>query len=302
MKKLVYIFVFMGIAATQAAAQELNATVKVTSQKITNMDPSIFKALETSVKQFLNNTRWTSDVYGPEERIECSFLINITDAPSSDYFSGEITVSSRRPVYGSAYYCTMLNHKDELFSFSYVPFQPMEFSETSFLNNLTSVLSFYAYIIIGIDYDSFSPEGGSPYFNKARQIVQNAQQTSEAGWKSFDKAGRNRFTLSDDILNPAFKSYRTFLYKYHREGFDRFYNDFATGRKNAIDALTGIEEIFKQRPNSFLLQVFFNSKRDEAINMLKDAPKAETTNIVQIMRKVDGAYASRWDEISKSTN
>lgn len=302
MKKLVYIFVFMGIMATQAEAQELNATVKVTSQKITNMDPSIFKALETSVKQFLNNTRWTSDVYAPEERIECSFLINITDAPSSDYFSGEITVGSRRPVYGSAYFCTMLNHKDELFSFSYVPFQPMEFSETSFLNNLTSVLSFYAYIIIGIDYDSFSPEGGSPYFNKARQIVQNAQQTSESGWKSFDKAGRNRFTLSEDILNPAFKNYRTFLYKYHREGFDRFYNDFATGRKNAIDALMGIEDIFKQRPNSFLLQVFFNSKRDEAINMLKDAPKTETTAIVQVMRKVDGAYASRWDEISKSPN
>lgn len=291
----------MGLLAGNTYAQELNATVKVTSQKVTNMDPAIFKALESSIKQFMNNTRWTTEVFLPEERIECNFLINITDAPSSESFVGEITVNSRRPVYGSAFYCTMLNHKDDQFSFNYVPFQPMEFSETSFLNNLTSVLSFYAYIVIGIDYDSFAPDGGSPYFNKARQIVQNAQQTSESGWKSFDKAGRNRFTLSEDILNPAFKNYRTFLYKYHRDGFDHFYNDFENSRKKAIEALASMEEIFKQRPNSFLLQVFFNSKRDEAINMLKGLPQTETANLVQVMRKVDGAFANRWDEILKTT-
>ena len=302
MKKLLSICILLVTLSGAANAQELNATVKVTAQKITNMDPSIFKALETSIKQFLNNTRWTSDVFSAEERIECNFLINILDAPSSDYFQAEITVGSRRPVYGSAFYCTMLNHKDEQFNFNYVPFQSMEFSETSFLNNLTSVLSFYAYMIIAIDYDSFSPDGGSPYFNKARQIVQNAQQSSEGGWKSFDKAGRNRFTFSEDILNPAFKNYRVFLYKYHREGFDNFYTDFQNSRRKAIEALMGIEEIFKQKPNSFLLQIFFNSKRDEAINMLRDAPKVETTNLVQVMRKVDGAYASRWDEIMKSTN
>lgn len=300
MKKLIYISLCLALTAVNVRAQELNATVNVSFQKVTNMDPSIFKALESSVKQFLNNTRWTSDVYAPEERIECGFLINVIDAPSSDYFKAEITVSSRRPVYGSAFYCTMFSHKDDMFSFNYVPFQPMEFSETAFLNNLTSVLSFYAYMIIGIDYDSFSPEGGSPYFNKARQIVQNAQQSPEMGWKSFDKAGRNRFTLSEDLLSPAFKSYRTFLYKYHREGFDHFYNDFENSRKNAIDALMGIDDIFKQRPNSFLLQVFFNSKRDEAINMLKGLPTSETTALVQVMRKVDGAYSSRWDEILKS--
>lgn len=302
MKKLVYIFLFIGLVSTQAQAQELNATVKVTYQKVTNMDPTIFTALESSIKQFLNNTRWTSEVYSAEERIKCSFLINITDAPSSDYFKGEITVVSNRPVYGSAFECNMLNHKDDRFNFSYVPFQPMEFSETSYLNNLTSVLSFYAYMIIAIDYDSYAPEGGSPYLNKARQIVQNAQQSPEDGWKSFDNAGRNRFTLSEDLLNPAFKSYRTFLYQYHRDGFDHFYNDFDNARKKAIAALMGIEEIYKQRPNSYLLQVFFNSKRDEAISMLKDAPKTETIALVQVMRKVDGAYASRWDEISKSPN
>lgn len=302
MKKFVYITLLASFWAVNAQAQELNATVKVTAQKVTNMDPSIFKALESSVTQFLNNTRWTSDVYSAEERIECGFLINITDAPTSESFVAEITVNSRRPVYGSAFFCTMFSHKDDQFSFGYVPFQPMEFSETAFMNNLTSVLAFYAYMVIGIDYDSFSPDGGSPFFNKARQIVQNAQQTSEAGWKSFDKAGRNRFTLSEDIQSPAFKSYRVFLYKYHREGFDNFYNDFENARKKAIEALTGIEDIYKQRPNSFLLQVFFNSKRDEAINMLKGLPQSETANLVQVMRKVDGAYASRWDEILKTTN
>jgi hypothetical protein len=176
----------------------------------------------------------------------------------------------------------------------------MEFSETSFLNNLTSVLSYYAFIILAMDYDSFSPDGGSAFYTKANQIVQNAQQTPELGWKSFDSGGRNRYTLSEDLLNPAFKNFRTFLFKYHREGFDHFYNDFEKSRTKAIEALLSIEEIFKQRPNSFLLQVFFNSKRDEAINMLKDAPLIEKQNLVQVMRKVDGANASRWDELLKN--
>lgn len=301
MKKLFIIPAILVCFNFGAKAQELNASVKVSFQQVTNVDPTIFTALESSVQQFMNNTRWTNDVYAPEERIECSFLINITDAVSSDYFKADLTVGSRRPVYGSAFFCSMFNHKDMNFNFNYIPFQPMEFSETSFLNNLTSVLSFYAYIILALDYDSFSPEGGTAYFNKANQIVQNAQQSPELGWKSFDNAGRNRFTLSEDFLNPAFKSYRTFLYKYHREGFDNFYNDFEKARPKAIEALAGIEEIFKQKPNSFLLQVFFNSKRDEAINMLKNAPKVETANIVQIMRKVDGANASRWDEILKTS-
>jgi hypothetical protein len=288
------------ISVLSAEAQELNATVKVMYQKVTDVDPSIFKALETSVTQFLNNTRWTSDVYGPEERIECSFLINITDAKSPESFVAELTVGSRRPVYGSAFFCSMLNVKDMDFDFTYVPFQPMEFSETSFLNNLTSVLSYYAFIILAMDYDSFSPDGGSAFYTKANQIVQNAQQTPELGWKSFDSGGRNRYTLSEDLLNPAFKNFRTFLFKYHREGFDHFYNDFEKSRTKAIEALLSIEEIFKQRPNSFLLQVFFNSKRDEAINMLKDAPLIEKQNLVQVMRKVDGANASRWDELLKN--
>lgn len=300
MKKITLILLSVLLISLQTEAQELKATVKVVAQKVTDVDPTIFAALESSVQQFLNNTRWTTEVFAPEERIECSFLINITDAPSQETFKGDITISSRRPVYGSAFFCSMFNHKDPDFSFSYVPFQPMEFSETSFLNNLTSVLSFYAYIIIALDYDSFSPEGGSPYFTKARQIVQNAQQAPETGWKTFDNAGRNRFVLSEDFLNPAFSSYRTFNYKYHREGFDHFYNDFEKARPKAIEALAQIEEIFKQKPNSFLLQVFFSAKRDEAINMLRDAPLVEKQALVTIMRKVDGANASRWDELLKA--
>lgn len=302
MKKLAFISVLTLAFGFQTHAQELNATVKVTAQKITDVDPTIFTALETSAKQFLNNTRWTNDVFSSEERIKCSFLINVTEAPSADYFKGEITIVSNRPVYGSTFECNLFNHKDVRFNFNYVPFQPMEFSETSFLNNLTSVLSFYAYMVIGLDYDSFSPEGGTPYLNKARQIVQNAQQSPEDGWKAFDAGGRNRFTLAEDMLNPAFSDYRTFLYTYHREGFDHFYNDFDNARRKTIEALLTMEGIHKQRPNSFLLQVFFNSKRDEAINLLKDAPKSETTNLVQVMKRIDGANSSRWDEILKSTN
>jgi len=302
MKKFLYIFSFLGLSAA-LQAQELNAKIKISYQqalqKNSAIDPSIFAALESSIKQFMNNTRWTTEVYSPEERIQCSFVINLTDAPASDRFTGELTVVSNRPVYGSNFECNMLNTKDLNFDINYVPFQAMEFSETSYINNLTSILSFYAYMIIAIDYDSFAPEGGSNYHNKARQIVQNALQSGEKGWQPNDNAGRNRFAFSEDMLNPAFKAYRTFLYKYHREAFDHFYNDLPNARKKAIEALMGIEEIYKQKPNSFLLQIFFNSKRDEAINMLKGAPKSETVALVQVMRKIDGAFSSRWDEISK---
>jgi hypothetical protein len=277
----------------------LKAQVQVVAPQIANVDPNIFKQLETSCNQFLNNTKWTSDIFAPEEKIECSFLINITESPSSDYYKGTIQVSSRRPVYASSYTCSMLNIKDEDFNINYIPFQVMEFSEQSNLSNLTSILAFYAYYVIALDYDSFSPEGGSPYFKKAQNIVLNAQGSSEKGWKSFEN-NRNRYWMVDDMLNPAFKTYRQMMYTYHRQGFDLFAQDYVNARKTAMESLKSMEEIYKQRPNAFLLQIFFNAKRDEAISMLKDAPKNEIQPVVQAIAKIDGAFASRWTDLLKT--
>lgn len=281
-----------------AAAQELKAQVQVVAQQVTNVDPTVFQELEKSCTQFLNNTKWTTDNFSIEERIECSFLINITKAPSVDAMEGNLQISFRRPVYGSSYFTTILNIKDDDFAISYQPFQVMEFSEQSNLSNLTSILAFYAYYILGLDYDSFSPEGGSIYYKKAQNIVLNAQSSSAKGWKSFESQ-RNRYWMVDDLLNPAFKSYRQMLYDYHRSGMDNFSTDFAKSRKVAIDALATMDNIYKQRPNAFLIQIFLNAKRDEALALCKEAPKDEIQAIVPIMAKIDGAFASKWTELLK---
>ncbi|MCS6981160.1 MAG: DUF4835 family protein [Flavobacteriales bacterium] len=280
-------------------AQELRADVKVQYTAITNVDPNVFKELEKSVRDFINNTRWTTDVFQPEERIECSFFINVLENRGNDTYKASLQVSARRPVYGSTYYTPLLNIQDQDFVFTYVPFQFMEYSEQAYLSNLTGVLAFYAYYILGLDYDSFSLEGGTPYFKKAQNVVLNAQGSDAPGWRAQENF-RNRYWMVEDMLNAAFKDYRKFMYEYHRNGLDQFYNDFENTRRKALEAAKLMDNVFRQRPNGVLLQIFLNAKRDELLAMCKDAPKSEIADFVNAMAKVDGAFSSKWTDLLKN--
>ncbi|MCX7767517.1 MAG: DUF4835 family protein [Flavobacteriales bacterium] len=280
-------------------AQELRADVKVQYTAITNVDPNVFKELEKSVRDFINNTRWTTDVFQPEERIECSFFINVLENRGNDTYKASLQVSARRPVYGSTYYTPLLNIQDQDFVFTYVPFQFMEYSEQAYLSNLTGVLAFYAYYILGLDYDSFSLEGGTPYFKKAQNVVLNAQGSDAPGWRAQENF-RNRYWMVEDMLNAAFKDYRKFMYEYHRNGLDQFYNDFENKRRKALEAAKLMDNVFRQRPNGVLLQIFLNAKRDELLAMCKDAPKSEIADFVNAMAKVDGAFTSKWTDLLKN--
>lgn len=306
MKRFFDFFVVAGILGLSgsteirnAAAQELRADVKVQFTAITNVDPNVFKELEKAVRTFLNGTRWTTDVYQPEEKIDCSFFINVLENRGNDTYKATLQVSARRPVYGSMYYSPLLNIQDQDFVFTYVPFQFMEYSEQAYLSNLTGVLAFYVYYILGLDYDSFSPEGGTPYFKKAQNVVLNAQGSDAPGWKAQENF-RNRYWMVEDMLNAGFKDYRRFMYEYHRLGLDQFATDFENKRRVALDAARLIDNVFRQRPNGVLLQIFLNAKRDELLSLCKDAPKGEIESFVNTMARVDGAFASKWTDLLKN--
>src|ERR1044071_7150068 len=190
----------------------------------------------------MNNSKWTNDIYSPEERINCSMFINITEKLSTDEYKATLQIQSTRPVYKSSYNTVLLNHNDADFQFHYVEFQPLDFSINQYMSNLTSVLGYYAYVILAMDYDSFSLNGGTPWWQKAQTIVANAQNAPEKGWKSMEST-KNRYWLVEDMLQPSFAPLRDCIYKYHRLGFDVMYQDVAAGRAVVLELLKELEAI-----------------------------------------------------------
>jgi hypothetical protein len=247
----------------------------------------------------MNNRKWTDEKYMMDERIECSFFINLTEQISSDEFRGTIQVQARRPVFNSSYETTLLNIKDNDFHAKYIEYQNLEFNETSNKDNLTNILAFYAYIILGIDHDSFSPEGGTEYFQKAQAIVNNSQSAREKGWKSYENE-RNRYWLIENILNKSYSGFRACMYQYHREGLDLMADKSAEGRGAIAESLKLIQKVFRTRPSLYLLQVFFDAKSDELVNVFSKSFPDEKNRVVTILNECDPSNGSKYEKISKA--
>lgn len=302
MKRISIVVLFCLLAFLSVNAQELNCQISVQlapglQQQETNR--VIYDKLQTDLRDFVNNRKWTNDVFLNQERIECSMVIIISRRPSTDEFEANIQVQSRRPVYKSTYNCPLINHQDNNYKFRYIQDQLLEFDESNVNNNLTAVIAYYAYLIIGFDYDSFSPEGGTPYFVKAQNIVNNAQNLAENGWKAFESL-RNRFWLVENLLNPAFKPLRRLQYTYHRMGFDKFTDNIIDGRAAIAEGIRSLQRVYQDKPNSFLMQVFCVTKGDEIINLFSQGLPEEKTQVVQTMSMVDPANASKYNAINSS--
>ena len=276
--------------------QELNCTVKVLSPAIQGTERSVFETLETAVKEFMNNTRWTNDNYKQDEKIECNITINVTKRLAVDEFEANIIVQSRRPVYKSSYNTNLINYQDNDFTFKYTPFQPFEFNENTFINNLTSTLGYYAYIFIGLDYDTYSPDGGTPYYQKAQTIVNNAQNASDKGWKAFE-GSKNRYWLAENLANSNFKGVRSCLYNYHRMGLDMMTNDLELGRKNIADAIEGLLKVHNMQMGSFLMQIFFLAKADEVVNIFSVATPDVKSKLVPILNTIDPGNVTKYEKL-----
>jgi len=283
-------------------AQELNCNVQILTQQIQGTNKQVFQTLEGAIYEFINNTSWTNHSFDVDERIECNMLFNITDQISDSEFSGTLQIQVRRPVYNSSLNTVLFNYVDNDLDFEYVEYQPMEFSETSHISNITSILAYYVYIILGLDYDSFSYEGGTEFFEKAEKVVNNARNAKEKGWKSIDSQSRkNRYWLINNILLEDFSPAREFIYKYHRLGLDRMYEKINEARAEIAENLTLLQQVYRNKPDPFMhfLQVIYDAKSDEIINIFKESLPEEKRRVFALLNEIDPANTNKYEKIIK---
>jgi hypothetical protein len=245
----------------------------------------------------MNSTQWTKDKFKLEERINCNIQLQINSIPSLGVYEGSIQVQSSRPAFNSSYNTTIFNFQDDDISFSYSRNSILVYAPNQFRDNLTSVLAFYAYFIIGMDYDSFSLKGGTSYFNEAQQIVSTAQSSNAPGWKSNETGKRNRFYLVDNILHQLFEPLRECNFEYHRNGIDKLYDDKVAGRKAIYEALVKLNKVVATRPNSINLLNFVQAKQVELKNLFADAEVKDKNDVINLLKRLDPANASKYQEI-----
>ncbi len=299
MKKRLALFLISFISIG-AKAQELNCQVSIifdTKLEVTSVEKDIFKQLESVIYDMMNTTKWTNDNFEVEERINCNLQLQINSIPSSGTYAGFIQVQSSRPAFNGSYNTTVFNYQDDDVQFSFSRGAALIYSENQFRDNLTSLLAFYAYFVIGMDYDSFSSDGGTRYFEKARDIVSLAQSSGTPGWKSNEQGKRNRYWLVDNILHELFAPLRDCNYLYHRNGIDKMYEDKATARKEIYSALNKLIKVVAARPNSLNLLNFITAKTNEIKNLYEDAEVRDKNNIVNLLKRIDPTNSSKYQEI-----
>jgi hypothetical protein len=300
MIKRIFLIILAFLVSVLSYGQELKCNVQIVSQQIQGTNKQVFQTLQTAVYEFMNNQIWTNHVYSIDERIECNFLFNITEQLSADEFKGTLQIQSRRPIFNTNYNTVMLNYMDNDIHFRYVEFEPLEFDETQYISSLTALLAFYAYIIIGFDYDSFSFDGGTPYFQKADNIVSNAQNAREVGWKSFESTShRNRYWLINDLVDEKYAPIREFNYRYHRLGLDVMDSKVVEGRAVIAETLVSLQKIYRQKPDPFmqLLKVIMDAKADEFVNIFSESFTEEKNRVVTILREIDPSNQTKYDRI-----
>lgn len=296
-----YIFIFIILIVSKVTfSQELNCQISVVSPQLQGTtNKQIFDQLQKSIFEFMNNTKWTKDNYTISERIDCSILINVTQQISTDDYKATIQIQSRRPIFKSSYFSPTVNYIDENFVFRYQQFQQLEFNLNTFSNNLTSLLAYYAYVIIANDYDTYSNLGGTEYWQKAQTIVSNAQSASEVGWKSFE-SNKNRYWIVENALQPVFQPIRECMYKYHRLGLDIMYDKPNDGRKEILTSTELLLGVYKNRPASFIMELFFNAKSVEIVNIFSKAPPDEKAKVVETLTTVDPANSTKYFKIQEN--
>jgi hypothetical protein len=299
--KYILVFVLSISTSNFLQAQELNCNVQILSPTIQGtLEKRIFQTLQQQIFEFVNNTRWTSDVFKPEEKIECSYTITI-NKKDNDIYDANIQVAANRPVINTAYKSLELNIIDNNLKFQYIEFQPLEFKQTGANTQLVAVLAYYAFIILGTDYDTYSLEGGTANFVKAQQIVANMQNTAEVGWKAFEGT-KNRYWLVENTLNQQFKPMRECMYKYHRLGFDAMAKDMIAGRAAVVDALMLLNTVFQLKPGSYNMALFFLAKNKEIVELFMQAPTDEKTKVVNLLTQIDPGNSNNYQKIMQSGN
>lgn len=296
MKKTGLLFFFTFLLTTGIFAQEFYCKVEINTQQVQGFDRSVVSDLKTAMTDFMNNRKWSNYNFAPEERIECTLLFTVSQIISSDEFKGTFSIIMQRPVFNTNYRSPLLNMIDKNIRFKYTPSQAMNFSEGTYSDNLTSLLAFYSYMMLGIDFDSFALNGGTVYYQKAMSVVQSAQNSGYTGWQSFESE-KNRYHFVEQYLNKAYEPLRTFLYQYHRKGLDIMAGNAVEGRKVILNSLSLLKKVYNKRPGLYDLQLLLDAKRSEIINIFSKATPAEKSAMINILSEVDAPNGSRYREV-----
>lgn len=294
MRNILSFFLFLVIGLT-SYAQEMNCVITVNADQVSQTNQQIFKTLERSLNDFVNKNKWTNRKFKENERIHAQMFITITNF-ESNRFEGNIQIQSSRPVFNTSYDSPVFNYKDGQFNFEYIEYQPLVFNENVFDSNLVGVISYYVYVILGLDADTFSLEGGTEHFRKAQQIVTQAQGTNYSGWDQ--NTDRSRFELVDNLLSNTYREYRIAMYNYHRKGLDILGDNNSTGKQVIAGSMKLFETMIKRRPNAFLIQTFFDAKSEEIQNIFSDGPKVDIVQLKETLNNVAPLYSSTWNDIT----
>lgn len=295
MKKFIGIALLM-MLGIGVQAQELNARVQVLAPNVSNINKKNLELLQNTMRDFLNNNKWTNETYLPQERIDCNFVITITNWDGSSGYNAEAQIQSSRPVFASSYTSTLLNISDKDFDFNYNDGQSLDFSDQNFIGNLSSLLGYYAYTIIGLDRDSFSRLNGTPMYLKAQNVLNVAQTAGNKGWKAFDGL-RNRYWLNENLLNNVFKELRVFIYDYHRNGLDRLQESVPDGAKAVLGFLPALQQMDKQKLGSIFPNVYFASKAEEITNVLSNCLPQDKLKAYNLLSEIDPANIGKYEAL-----
>ena len=299
-RRLITLILFVVATILPTVAQEINCKVTVDYSQVQGTATSVFKSLENAISDYINTRKWTDTNIATNEKIDCNLFITIKTY-NDPTMTGEFQIQSSRPVYNSGYTTTLLNYRDSKIEFDYREGDPLLFSETTFENNLTSLLNFYTYLVLGLDFDSFALQGGDPYYNKAWQTVQMAQSAGESGWRAYDDT-RNRGALLATFTDPANASFRTLIYNYHRKGLDEMSVNAAKGRAVITSSLDDLQKLYERTPMSVGLALFRDAKLDELVNIYTRSQQEERNRASRLLGNIYPTETDRLDMIKRGVN
>lgn len=295
-KKIVWILVLVGFGKLQA--QELNARVTLLAPQVSNISKPTLDALQKTIRDFLNNNKFSNESYKPQERIDCSFIITINSWDGGSGYTAEAQIQSSRPVFNSSYNSTLLNMSDKNFDFNFNDGATIDFSDQNYISNISALLTYYAYTIIGMDKDSFSKMGGTPFYKKAQNIINLAQASGNTGWRAADGL-RNRFWFNENVLNPIFGELRNFIYNYHLSGLDQL-TDNDKGLTQIVAALPALQQMDKQKLGSIFPNVYFATKAEEVTNVLSKLNGQERMKAYNMLAEIDPANIGKYEGLKKN--
>ncbi len=284
-----------------AQAQELNCTVTINSDQVPGSNKSVFNTLQSSIEEFINQNRWTNMTFATREKIDCSMMIVVKSVADNQY-TCEMQLQSRRPVYNTTYTTPLINFTDNNFNFTYQEYDRLEYQQNQFTTNLTAMLAYYCYLIIGYDMDSFSRLGGTPYFKACEDIVSACQSASmesleQKGWQAFD-SNRNRYALINNLMDEAFRKYREYFYEYHRLGLDEMQANVANGRARIAGGIGVLRDANRARPATYVINTFLDAKADELVNIFQKGTDAEKKSVYEILVDIDPTRQATYDKIN----